>query len=866
MHHKIVGIGLSLALASITALAEEVIDDSAPLQLPKVGAHRLRIITPRVLELTLITTKNPDPAPVEQWNFVLTNGVAKLPGAREFSVSSGGGDVPVENVGFRRRVLYAPLRQRDLRIENDLYLILGRDAAENAVIEVKNPNSRLWPATIRFTTKMEPSRWSPAAHVNQLGYLPAHSKKGMIGYYMGSLDELKLAPAGQTNGPPFSIIETATGKSAFTGHLKKRRDTGFPFRCYENVWEADFSELRTPGEYRLSVPPLGTSFPFWIGEGAAAALARTYAIGIYHQRCGTNNVFPYTRHVHDVCHSAPASVPLPQQNFPDAWRIIAGKTEDVAKNPRHVAPPLKDPNSCRYPFIRRGELDVSGGHHDAGDYSKYTINSALFIHQLIFAADVFSGVADLDNLGIPESGDGKSDILQEAKWEADFLAKMQDDDGGFYFLVYPREREYESHVLPDRGDPQIVWPKTTAVTAGAVAALAQCASSPQFKKQFPDAAALYLTKAKKGWRFLEQAIQKFGNDGAYQKITHYGDEFMHDDELAWAACEMFLATRDPSLHAKLRLLYNPNDARIRKWSWWRLYEGYGCATRSYAFAVKAGKLGRGDLDMGFLSKCENEIIAAGEDQIKRAEYSAYGTSFPIETKRTRSAGWYFAGDPAFDLAAAWHLDYPVKNDLRPRLMEALLSNFNYELGCNPVNVCFMTGLGARRQREIVHQYALNDRHVFPPAGIPIGCLQSGFGWLDLYQRELGAMSFPLDGDKQTPYPIYDRWGDSFNLSTEFVILNQARGLAAAAFLMAQTSLRTVPWKREAGRIAQVGEEFRFAAGSQNLGSARVIWEASGEEPQAGASFHPSQNLSAISWVEAEAVLPDGSITVGQTNR
>src|SRR5450755_4007723 len=74
-------------------------------------------------------------------------------------------------------------------------------------------------------------------------------------------------------------------------------------------------------------------------------------------------------------------------------------------------------------------------------------------------------------LGIPESGDGKSDLLQEAKIEADFLAKMQDSDGGFYFLVYPRDRKYEDNVLPDHGDPQIVFPKTTAATAAAVAAL-----------------------------------------------------------------------------------------------------------------------------------------------------------------------------------------------------------------------------------------------------------------------------------------------------------------------------------------------------------------------------------------------------------
>src|SRR5207248_2992174 len=110
-----------------------------------------------------------------------------------------------------------------------------------------------------------------------------------------------------------------------------------------------------------------------------------------------------------------------------------------------------------------------------------TTNSAELIHYLVFAVDAIPGVAALDNLGLPESGDGIPDLLQEAKWEADFLAKLQDADGGFYFLVYPKSREYESGVLPDHGDAQVVWPKNTAVTAAAVAALAQCASSPRFR-------------------------------------------------------------------------------------------------------------------------------------------------------------------------------------------------------------------------------------------------------------------------------------------------------------------------------------------------------------------------------------------------
>src|SRR5206468_449239 len=147
-----------------------------------------------------------------------------------------------------------------------------------------------------------------------------------------------------------------------------------------------------------------------------------------------------------------------------------------------------------YPFVNKGAIDVSGGHHDAGDYSKYTINSAALVHYLVFAADAFPGADALDNLGIPESGDGKSDLLQEAKWEADFLAKMQDADGGFYFLVYPKNRAYENDVLPDRGDPQIVWPKNTSATAAAVAALAQISSSPLFKQQFPAEAAAYFLK------------------------------------------------------------------------------------------------------------------------------------------------------------------------------------------------------------------------------------------------------------------------------------------------------------------------------------------------------------------------------------
>jgi hypothetical protein len=829
------------------------LSDDEPLRLPPVGSYQLRVLTPTILELTLVTTKPPDPAPVSQWDFVDAGGQCHLPDGANFVVSANGHPVQVKQVGFKRRILYAPLKRRDLRIGNYLYLELASGIGESQIVEVQNPGHNFWPPNLRFNATNDPSRWSPVLHVNQTGYLPDLPKQAMLGYYLGSLGEMDLESNGVTK---FQIIDARSGREVYQGALRTRPDQGFPYPSYQQVLEANFTDFKTPGEYRLSVSGLGVSCAFLIDDAVAGAFARAYALGIYHQRCGCANELPFTRFIHGPCHLAPAEVPDMSARFASVNHSLEKETADYRDNPRHTAPRLENVDASLYPFVNRGPIDVQGGHHDAGDYSKYTINSASFIHQLVFAADVFPGVAGLDNLGLPESGDGKSDILQEAKWEADFLAKMQDADGGFYFLVYPRNREYENNVTPDHGDPQIVFPKTTAVTAAATAALAQCASSPTFKKQFPEAAALYLTKAKKGWQFLERAIAKYGRDGAYQKITHYGNEFMHDDELAWAACEMFLATGDPAFQQKLLEWLHPADPATRKWGWWRLYDAYGCAIRSYAFAARAGKIRRDQLNRFLLEECEAEIAGAGEDQLNRARHSAYGTSFPDETKRAGTAGWYFSSDAAFDLAVACQLDYPVMNDPRPAMRAALISNLNYEEGCNPVNITYLTGMGWKRQRETVDQYAQNSRRQLPPTGIPLGNIQAGIGWLDLYQKEPEELAFPSDSAAQ-PYPFYDRWSDSFNLSQEFVIVNQARALGYLSWLMAQTSLKNQPWKSATAEITNTAATCALSAPGLDLRGARIVWEAQGEEPAFGQSFVFTQAARGPHWVEAEAQWPDG---------
>jgi hypothetical protein len=811
------------------------------------------------------------------WDFVDSSGKYHLPPPKEFEVYASKQPIAVKGIGFKRRVLYAPLKQWDLRVVNCLYLQLGGSIPQSATVTVTNPSHKLWPVPVQFIAEGAPHRWSPAIHVNQTGYLPGFPKMAMVGYYLGSLGEMDLQQRNQvtdSNQAPdpeitFRLITTESAQEVFQGKLTPRKDRGFPFDCYQHVLQADFSEFRTPGEYRLEVPGLGVSFPFRIDESVAGAFARAYALGIYHQRCGTNNVLPFTRFTHGPCHTAPAEVPSMSSKFDFVTQCLAHMTQDYTNNPRHTAPQLKSIAASLYPFVNKGPVDVSGGHHDAGDYSKYTINSAGFIHHLVFAADAFPGVSELDNLGLPESGDGKSDLLQEAKWEADFLAKMQDEDGGFYFLVYPRDREYENDVTPDKGDPQVVFPKTTSATAAATAALAQCASSPAFKRQFPQAASRYLERAKKGWAFLERALNKFGKDGSYQKISHYGDEFMHDDELAWAACEVFLATGDPGIQKKLMDWLNPADPATRRWGWWRLFDAYGCAVRSYAFAVKTGRMKPEQLNPLLLDACQDEIAEAGADQLRRAQDNAYGTSFPLEAKKFLSAGWYFSSDAAFDLAVACQLDYPVNKDPRAKLLEALISNLNYEQGCNPVNVTYVTGLGWRRQREMVDQYAQNDRRILPPTGIPLGNVQAGFGWNYLYKEQLGALSFPSDGGETSPYPFYDRWGDAFNLSQEFVIVNQARALGYLAWLMAKGPLKQQTWKVAPGEITEVAEPagskgemtLQLSSRGLDLSGAKIVWEVAGQEPSFGQRlvFRPANSSSRV---EAEAQLPDGRRVFG----
>jgi len=821
------------------------------LAVPAVGDCTLRILSPSLLEFTVISTKEKGAA----W--------PDLKNAAAFDVTVARRPVPATPAGLKRRVIYAALAHRDVRAATSYFLQLAAplDAAgAGPPVEVRVSRHPPGQAPDSAAAAFDPRRTSPAIHVNQEGYGPALPKQAMIGYYLGDAGEMDIPTA-----PGFDVVDAATGAVVFHGALQPRRDIGYQTAPlpYQKVLMADFSAYAAPGEYQLQVPGLGASLPFLIDDGIAMGFARTYALGLYEQRCGTALALPFTRFVHDACHLAPAQIPAPQSGaeFDFTWATIGRAAAEASRdNPPQTAPLLTSAANQLYPFINHGTVDVAGGHHDAGDYSKYTTNSAELVHYLVFAVDSIPGVAGLDNLGIPESGDGISDVLQEAKWEADYLAKLQDADGGFYFLVYPKNREYESDVLPEHGDAQVVWPKNTAATAAAVAALAQCASSPQFRQHFPAAAAGYLRQARRGWKFLTQAIARHGKAGAYQKITFYGDHYTHDDELAWAACELFLATGEAEFRARLFEWFpNPADYATFRWGWWRLSECWGNAIRSYAFAARSGRLPVAALDARYLRLCEGEILAAGDDVVAWSRQNAYGTPFPVATKAVRGAGWYFSLDQATDAAVAWQIEP------KPAYIEALVAAMNYEGGGNPVNVTFLAGLGLRRQRESVDQYAQNDRRVLPPTGIPLGNLQAAFEHLPHYGFELREATYPGDDAAVGAFPLYDRWSDAHNVTTEFIAVNQARALLSTAFLAHGSVAATAPWQPVDAEIVlptpppelNVPVTLRVVARGADLARARIVWEARDQSPAYGATYTITPRNNGAQWAEAELEWPDG---------
>ncbi|MFH0757597.1 MAG: glycoside hydrolase family 9 protein [Bacteroidota bacterium] len=219
---------------------------------------------------------------------------------------------------------------------------------------------------------------SGAIRINQLGYYPEANKIAMVV---------------QPNATSFEIVNSADNAVEFSGQMtppKYWEDAGDSIRL------CDFSALIKPGTYKIHIPGFGESYPFEISgtiwRKAAYASLKSY----YYQRCSYELTEPF------------AGVWARGAGHPDTACILHSSTG------------------------RTGTISSPGGWYDAGDYGKYVVNAGISVASLLSFYENFNDVFADSSILIPESGNGKSDLLDEVKYELDWLRTMQDEDGGVF--------------------------------------------------------------------------------------------------------------------------------------------------------------------------------------------------------------------------------------------------------------------------------------------------------------------------------------------------------------------------------------------------------------------------------------------------
>ena len=175
----------------------------------------------------------------------------------------------------------------------------------------------------------------------------------------------------------------------------------------DSVHKIDFSSYTGTGTNYVLTVNNESSHPFDIGTAAWKKLPYDALAFFYHQRSGIAITSQYA----------------------------GGGQYARAAGHLNVSPNQGDNNvPCRSDCGYR--LDVRGGWYDAGDHGKYVINGGMSAWQLVNAYERARNIPGADTgafadgtMSIPERGNGVPDILDEARWEIDFLLKMQVPDG-----------------------------------------------------------------------------------------------------------------------------------------------------------------------------------------------------------------------------------------------------------------------------------------------------------------------------------------------------------------------------------------------------------------------------------------------------
>lgn len=503
-----------------------------------------------------------------------------------------------------------------------------------------------------LTTALWAAAPSTAIKVNQAGY-PSRAPK------------LALVVSAQAEGS-FTLRRADGDAAIFQGRLAppvEDADSGDAVRA------ADFSSFTREGEYYLDVDGVGRSWPFVISR---SPYRRAYYLALrsfYGQRCGTAvDLGPeFPGYKYEACHKE------------GAYHASSGKSG---------------------PHVSRA------GWHDAGDYGRYIVNSGIATGTLLWTWDLFGDSIRDIRLNIPESNNRVPDILDEIRWNLEWMLTMQDEDGGVWHKQ--TSEQFCGFVMPDQDHSVSVVIgtgrapfKSSCATAdfAAVTALAARLYAP-YDRAFSESC---LRAAEKAWGFLELNPAVLFNNPQGVGTGAYGDRDCSDERL-WAAAELFRATGGRPYDEYFRANYEAQMKRV------------GPAAPPNWGNVAALGLWAYALDKRAETATRSAITAASlswaDEIVRRTAANGYRVSLT-----TRDYVWGSNG-----VVSNYGLQLLVANWFRRdgRYVKTARDNLHYLLGRNTHSLSFLTQVGANPFRHPHHRPSGADANPEPWPGLLSG--------------------------------------------------------------------------------------------------------------------------------------------------
>ena len=427
----------------------------------------------------------------------------------------------------------------------------------------------------------------------------------------------------------------------------------------------DFSEYNSDGEFIIKA--VGSealvSHRFAIGQNVYADALKVMSKSYYYHRCGTH-VADESEWGYEICH------------LDDA------------------------------PFFNNPEvsMNVTGGWHDAGDYNKFSVNTALSAGLLLYAYEANPDNFWDNQLGVPESGNGIPDLLDEVRWALKWLLKMQREDGAVYHKVSQKKwiGEYLPHTDPST---RYIFDVSSAATASFAAAVAIGAR--HLKNYDPVFSQSLESAAERAWSWLSDNPDNFPAGGFKNPEGVTGGQYDDPsdlDERLWAAIELYRLTNHERYISffieNYRKLYLSGIPPIS----WR--DANSLALRAFLNSDSTGK---------YL----NEKKAVQEAVIRHANIISDVHNHNSYKNLLRHNQYYW-GSNSVGLAYAFDLIQAYKISGQTDYKNAALDQLHYILGRNPLNLSQVTGVGSAPVQHPYHQLSEMGKFNEPVPGMLVG--------------------------------------------------------------------------------------------------------------------------------------------------